>query len=346
MATGLKWRKSFDYDTVASRLMAQVVNMGISATWARTGPSGLGGLAGGPLGASLYARDPLPESLGHVILAAAYKADLWVNGTIILALLDNGSLQVELRAQTDGRLYCTRNGTLIAGSLTTAPLLFPGLQVQFQWRVKIDNAAGELELRVNGNTSPVITLGTLDTQATANPTASQVQLGDHANLTPTRSFGFDDCWLVDMAVVGAGFLGDKAIHYLGPTGAGFYGDFSVVGAATAHEALDDVPPDDDTTRIASSTVGHKTSVALADSPVSGGAIDAVWPVLRQKKSEAGARSDRPFLRAAATDAPGTTKVLGTAYAYDDQAPFETKPAGGAWDDTALTGLEVGVEVVS
>ncbi len=155
-------------------MMAQAVNMNISATWARTGPSGLGGT-----NFVLYARDSLPESLGHVILATAYKADSWTNGTIILALLDNGSLQVELRAQTDGRLYCTRNGTLIAGSLTTAPVLHPGLQVQFQWRVKIDNAAGEIELRVNGSTSPVITLGTLDTQATANPTAGQVQLGDH-----------------------------------------------------------------------------------------------------------------------------------------------------------------------
>ena len=173
-----------------------------------------------------------------------------------------------------------------------------------------------------------------------------MQLGDHGSVAG-RSYGFDDCWLVDMAVVGAGFLGDKAIHYLGPTGAGFYGDFSVVGAATAHEALDDVPPDDDTTRIELEHRGPQDERGACRQPGDRG--DDRRGVAGAPVEEVGGRGPDwrgPSCGPPATDANGATKVLGTAYVYDDQAPFETKPAGGAWDDTALNGLEVGVEVVS
>lgn len=141
-------------------------------------------------------------------------------------------------------------------------------------------------------------------------------------------------------------VGDLAVTNLMPIGAGTHTDFGVTGAAANWAAVDESPPDGDTSFVASNTVGAKDSYAMADLPSSVAAVIAVAPKYAVRKTDAGTRTWAPLLRIGGTDYVGTTQTPGTSYAQAFQV-YETNPhTGAAWTVADVNALEVGEEVVS
>lgn len=139
-------------------------------------------------------------------------------------------------------------------------------------------------------------------------------------------------------------LGDRAVTYLAPTGAGAHADFTPNTGAN-YAAVDEANEDGDTTYVASSTVGQRDSYSLGDLPAGAAAVDGVKAILCAKKTDAGTRAIARSFRIGATDYDGTGVNLGTDYVYLDTGVVALNPATGvAWAAADVNGMELGMEV--
>lgn len=108
--------------------------------------------------------------------------------------------------------------------------------------------------------------------------------------------------------------------------------------------IDEVPEDGDATYITSPTptdqyLGQFNTITL---PVGWG-IASVIPFAMAKKDSGGSPLGIKFLaKEGGTLVSGATKVLGTDYTYVWER-MTSKPTGGAWDQTSLNNVQLGVE---
>jgi hypothetical protein len=87
-------------------------------------------------------------------------------------------------------------------------------------------------------------------------------------------------------------------------------DFALTGAATAHEALDDNAPDDDTTYAESSTVGHKIRVnGHSALPAAASTVTFLAAVGRSNKQSGPARSAGYGGKSGATESTPTARPI-------------------------------------
>ena len=250
---------------------------------------------------------------------------------------------------TDTRHVFFRRGdnqAILAGP-TVGPdkVIEVGLWYWLQFTVKIHASLGEIHFGVNGNTWLSATgLNTL------HPSASSAV---------TDRFGVaqfaTDAWIADDVVIQNGatgeYQGDMIVLGKRPAAAGSSADLTPVGAATAHEATDEIAADDDTTYVASSTVGERDSMEIAKiTEVPGSSIVlAVQQSFRHRKDEPGPRSVTGFVRVASDEVHGEERFPSeTAYLTSIEAPMILQPDGvSAWgtvDEFNALDVEIGHEV--
>ncbi len=165
----------------------------------------------------------------------------------MITLLDGGSsgtVQMHLRLFNDG-LSIDRNGTV----LDTIPTLFvTSTWYYIEFKVKIDNAVGTYEAKVNG--SSVGTPGSsADTQYTANAYADSVKIWN----TEGQPW-YDDIYILD-ATGGENddFLGEMKVEILLPTSDSISADWSLSTGSDHYALVDENPSDEDTTYVYSTT---------------------------------------------------------------------------------------------
>ncbi len=141
-------------------------------------------------------------------------------------------------------------------------------------------------------------------------------------------------------------LGDRAVTYLAPNGAGFYSGWTPSAGAN-YTDVDEANEDGDTTYVASSVVGTRDSYTLADLPATAASVDAVMPVVWARKTDAGTRSVAPSLRIGGVDYDQAATNLSTSYVPLPPAVLNVSPATGvAFTVAEVTGMELGEKVAS
>lgn len=169
----------------------------------------------------------LGVNLTTVIVGARANVSLPGTSGILLDFRDvtaNAS-QVTLRLFNDGSLrFFLGNGTgTPLGSASATGLISASTWVYIEAKVTIDASAGAVELRINGNTSAVISATGLNTKSTANTWVSGVSLS-----SPTGNSLFDDWYMLD--TTGASplntYLGNIRIVTDVPNGAGSHTQFT------------------------------------------------------------------------------------------------------------------------
>lgn len=137
----------------------------------------------------------------------------------------------------------------------------------------------------------------------------------------------------------------KKYHWVTPDGNGNYDDWvgSDANSVDNYLHVDDIPPDDDTSYIESSTPAERDSYTMTSVDVGGETIDAVIPVIVAKIG-GGVDTLQPFIREDGTDDDGSAVNVGTAYATMEHERFTTEPGGGAWDEAQVNAMEIGVLV--
>lgn len=250
--------------------------------------------------------------------------------------------QIQIRHLSDGTIQALRGSTVLGTSAGSwSQTTFNHMEV----RVFIDNAAGTVEVRINGTVA--LSLTGIDTQNQAAAGITQIKLSsgvtESTNVTGNNEMWVDDVIIWDTTGTKHNtFHGDRRIYALNITGAGASAQFTPT-AGQNYENVDDTAPDDDTTVNASGTVGHIDSLAFADLPSNALVIGALTVNLWARKDDAGDRQIAAKARLAGTYATGPNHALITTYA-NYQTHFEVDPATADWTRPNINAGEIGYEV--
>lgn len=261
----------------------------------------------------------------------------------LIHLLDGTTAQVDLRL-TNGSLQITRNGTVLG---TGTFKFIATIWYYLEFKVTIHNSTGTIAARVNGISD--ISASGLDTQNTANATASAIQLGATGGVNGAGNPFWDDVYILD----GTGsaptndFLGDVRVQTIVPNGNGTTNqlDGSDGNQVDNYLLVDEATPNSDTDYVESSDVGDKDTYNYgAITPAAGTVYGlAIYPWAR--KTDAGIRTIATIARHSATEVDSADRSLSVSYQYFTDIR-ETKPGGGVWSIADVNAAEFGVKVTT
>lgn len=221
-------------------------------------------------------------------------------------------------------------GTTDEGVLTTSA--FNHIEVRFLQ----DNVVGEAEVRVNG----VVELVVLNQDFGVNPPNGfcYVSSGSHPALY------FDDLILWDTTgEVNNTFFGPARVNTVFPIMDTDVDDWSVTGAASGAEAIDESTPDGDTTYISAAGVGMVSEFVPGELPPEAEVLAGVYIPMMAKLASAGAGNCQVSLVSDGEVAVGPDYPLTTAYTYWGSM-FELDPDGDKqWSKTAFEAARIRVE---
>lgn len=311
-------------------------SVGPSSSYGRNGTSGVRVFANAANDS--YLRRSFAANMTTVIMGAGVK--MVTGGGILFAVLDNGTLQCELRTQSDGSLKVTRNGTLL-GSVSAPGLLDASTFRSVQWKVTISDTVGVAEVKVDNIT--VITLTSQDTKNTANAYITQYQLGE-VYTAGTYDHYIDDFWIVDTTGgVNDTYLGDQRVQCCFPAAEGDQADYTPSTGTNNAALVDETPANDDTDYVESSTVGNIDLYTITVSPSipTAATVAGVQVCTTDKKTDSGTRTARHKIRygAGPTTANGADYAPGTAYSINC-TPFNNQPTPAEVNAPMQIGSEV------
>lgn len=238
--------------------------------------------------------------------------------------------QLSIGVQSTGTIVVTR-GPLNTGTVlytTPTPAVVADAYQHIESLATINDTTGAVEVRVNGVT--VVSLSGVDTCATGNVECSQLAfLTSPSTGGATAAAYMDDLFVYDNSgTYNNTFIGDRRVLTLFPNANTATADWTVVGAASGYEAIDEASPDDDTSYITATTTGQVSEFGLQNLPDGISVVSAVVMVERARKTEAGPASTQVSIVSGASVASGANKPITEVYTYRHDV-FETDPASAA-----------------
>ena len=282
----------------------------------------------------------LPASYAAGTVGTYFRTGVVTSGGLIVALLDSGTLQLDVRYTATGAITVTRNGTVLATSTNT---LAVNTAYHIELLATISDAAGTYEVKVNGSSTGWIPAATSqDTKNTANASFNEVRVysrgSNDAGITNHR---FAHLYVVE----GLSSVGRYVGHTMRPAGAGYINDFTG-NFGSNWLNLADPDNDSDSTFNQSATDTNKDAFVLQAAPT--GTIHSVQATLNVRQDAGSGHTIRAFLRIAGTNYYGAAQTVTATYQML-QWTWTVNPATGvAWvtADLAAGAIELGYERVS
>ena len=275
-----------------------------------------------------------------IIGFAVYFSPVVGSGNPWFLLLDDGSIQVSVYIDGNGRLCFTRNGTFL-GVASTVFRSYVWHYVEI--KVTIDNSNGAIAMRVNGVDDTISfstgTATTQDTQYTANATANRVYF---IGTSVGSAIIIDDLYICDgSGSINNDFLGDVRVQSVFPSGAGATTQMTP-SAGSNYACVDETAPNGDTDYVSETTAGEKDTYAFGNLTPTSGTIAGVQVLINARKDDAGSRSIAPVYRPVSTDYDGTTVSVSDSYAYLREITEVSPATSAAWTIAEINGAEFGV----
>lgn len=258
----------------------------------------------------------------------------------ICAFLDAGVDQVDLRTDTTGALFFTRNGTTI-GSVST----FRITPNQFYWcevKVTVDPSAGVASLFINA--TAILTQTGLNTRASANSFFNQVILvGNNGNST-YDSFHF---WDTSAGDVNGFPYGEHLIDTELAVGAGSHTDWSEFPATGANfNKVNEPNEDGDATYVFSATPNQIDSYQFANLRPTGGTIGTIAINTIDRDDDATPRTFDHYSLSGGSSNLSAPFTPGSNY-INHQSFVGTDPnTGSAWTVSGRNAAEFGYKEIS
>lgn len=262
--------------------------------------------------------------------------------------------QVSLQLSPSGVLQLYRGNTLIATA--SGPAFVVNTQYHIEVKTVIDPTTGSCEVRVNGNSSPVINFSG-NTRNTSNTWTDQIRFGPAGNATGYHNYYSHIAIYDTTGAAPNGFIGMKRIYTLMPTAdsaTGGLNQFSTSPSQSAGSHFNNVketPPDEDTSYNFDSTTNDRESYRVAGISSSVANITVVNAFVRMRIDDAGPHSIAVVGRNGSTDSTGATQFLNPSYAYYNE-PFALDPNTAAtWTTSGFgtgsnSNAEFGPKIIS
>lgn len=279
-------------------------------------------------------------------LALNYSTFPTSNVDAVIALLDAGSVQCDVRINLDGTISVTRNGTALTNG-TSVVSIPTGTWFYLEFKVTIADSIGANTCKVRVNGVDVITVATgQDVKSTANATANGIRIGGISN-SGNGSRSVDDFYLCNQSgSVNNDFLGDSRIDTLFPTSDGNYSQFTPSTGSTHYVLVDETTPNTSDYNDGAA-VNDRDSYGLGNlSNITVQTVHGVQVNAALMKDDAGAKSACTMVRSGSTNADGASAPIGTSQAYVSQIYEEDPAAVAAWTETTVNAMEAGVKVTA
>lgn len=281
------------------------------------------------------------------VVGFAFKIAALTNYRMV-GLRDAGTLQCELRLNSDGTLSVTRNGTNVSGGTSAATLsINTYYYIEFKVTIADSISASSCKVRINGTDVITVTTGQ-DLKNTANAYANEIILGSVGS-SGGATIDFDDLYILDNSgSVNNDFLGDMRVETLYPNGNGNSSQFvgSDSNSTDNYLLVDESPANDDTDYVESSTpndIDLYTFGNLSTTPLS---IAGTQMVILARKTDAGVRTVAPMTRVASTDYTGSNTNLGTSFANIYEIREVDPNTTVAWIAAGVNGAEFGYKLIA
>ena len=260
----------------------------------------------------------------------------------LIEYLDGATSQIYVQQNAGSTLSVVRGDGTVLGTTVSSSLLSTSVYHYLEFKATIHNTAGSFELRVDGVN--VSSASGVNTRNSTNNQATDVKLQWSS---ASSSMFADDFYIADTAgAVNNDFLGAIKIECKFPSATGTTTQLTPTGAASNWDCVNDTNPDDDTTYVASATVGQLDTYAMQDMTATAGTIVGVQTGLRARKDDASVRQIAPEIRHAGTNYDGTAVTLTTSYANYYQV-YETNPGTSvAWTISDINNMEAGVKIIA
>jgi len=330
----------FDFYGSADALLIWTAGNGPTASAASRWPTG----QGADLGHSNTLNKTWGTNEATVVVGGAF---LITNPTSLgdfLELRDSTTVQVSLAVTATGQLAIYRGGfggTQLAA--TSAGYIAPNVWHFYELKTTINNTTGTYEVRVDGNSSPILSGSGANTRQTANNYVNDLKIAAATGGSGEHTY-CDDIYLLNTSGGSNNdFLGDTRIEGRVPTGAGNYAQFTP-STGSNWQNVDEVPANGDTDYNSTATVNNKDSFAHQSLSSLSGTIRWVNHWVLARKDDAGTRKVAPLFRISASDYVGTDDTLSTSYQYFGQV-YENSPAtSSAWAISEINNAELGYKL--
>jgi hypothetical protein len=136
-------------------------------------------------------------------------------------------------------------------------------------------------------------------------------------------------------------LGDMRIDVIRPNGAGAATAWTPTGAASNWDAVNDLTPDGDTTKVSAATAALSDLYALEDIST-GNTVVGAQILVNARRTAEGFATVTPLLRHAGVTTGLTSQPLSTSYYYQARQCFVAMPNGDPLTDAHVNALQAGV----
>lgn len=238
------------------------------------------------------------------------------------------------------RVYAGGSGSGSTIIDESAPAINTGAFYHFEMKTVFDPIVGSCEIRVNGIT--VVNAINVDLGSVG---ATQFTFGK------PQYFGgsFYDLYIDDLVVwddtgdYNNDFIGQQRVLTVFPDGDASPQEWSVIGEATATEAVSDVPADGDTSYIGASEIGEKATFDLPELPPEIVTIAAVYVPTYARIDDAGVGNIQVNMLSNGQEASGEEIPLTTLYQYRGTV-FESDPdTNEAWTKSGIEAANIQIE---
>lgn len=234
---------------------------------------------------------------------------------VSLAYRQDGSIQVYRGLSSGTTLGTSDAGVLAAGTF-----------IHLEVAVCIDPVVGWVEIRRDG-----VTRFRVEDVNTGNMDITNIEFGAINSANFTFDSYYDDVFCWDTTGEAANnFLGPVRILTLFPESVGDTEQWTTVGVADAVDAINNVPPDGDTTYIAAEEVGETINFTMPELPPEISHIDGVYVPFMARLEDAGAGDVRFSWQTGTEVATGKSLPLTPSYSYHGDAFPENPDGGGQW----------------
>jgi len=154
---------------------------------------------------------------------------------------------------------------------------------------------------------------------------------------------YDDLAINDtLGDVNNSWVGRGGIYPALVTGPGTHSEFTPLAGSNA-DNVKEVPADEDTSYVASNTLGHRDLYATGGIVPTDGTITAVQVVHRARLSEVGISNLKALVRDDGADSVYDAQAVDSSYRYLAQI-LELAPDGSVWSVAKINALEIGQQV--